>query len=714
MNTLQDLGSWGSNLLGQAQTQLGPTASAAADFAQRGSHIVRSGAKAVRTSIKENLTTHFGAAHTFEEPGGGGAWTVNEVGQIAEGAFGAVVKVTDPKTGKAYALKKIVCQEGVQVASSYEAALQEAKILRRLPPHPNIVQCLGYSTSKHPGGVSTVKVLMELCCGGHLLDFMDSKNGNLSPRDVMESFVQIVDGVCHLHSQRPPIQHRDLKVENVLRGVQGSGAWKLCDFGSCSTEVVPPQELPRATLMNIQEDIDKTVTMLYRPPEMADVQLNFQKGYTISEQCDVWMLGCILYTLAFYRHPFQDNATVLSISNAKYFIPDDHPMAKSKKLCGLIHWLLAAHPSDRPSSPQLAEVLRNFARTSHESLMEMMPQAVRDKIQRIQVLFAKRGNDSDLVIPSDTADAKQKLSPQKQLPRAQRSEPKREQAASPGALGQNGSDGFDLRFALAPETSSEAPLPSRKSAPAALAAAAAVGASNDLLSFASPGNVAATGSTSKPPPAAPAATNLGLDDLLGLDGAPGPASLSRAQTVPSMAAAGATEGAAAGEDWCDFTSFTSAPAPLPAQSPSLLGMNGQPGMQTGHAAPVAAGGQLGGFEDFADFTSAPPLPAAQPMPPAVASMATGVASPMGGSQPRLSASMAGDNSLFQAAATSDLPKKVVSAPAVAFMPSAASTQQVATPCGQAARTANPVGGSTGTAATDLSAMLSQQMDLLDL
>lgn len=37
----------------------------------------------------------------------------------------------------------------------------------------------------------------------------------------------------------------------------------------------------------------------------------------------------------------------MAITNAKYFIPKDHPMARSVKLCGLVHWLLSADPRDR-------------------------------------------------------------------------------------------------------------------------------------------------------------------------------------------------------------------------------------------------------------------------------------------------------------------------------------------------------------------------------
>ena len=38
-----------------------------------------------------------------------------------------------------------------------------------------------------------------------------------------------------MHSQNPPIAHRDIKIENVL---YSNGKYKLCDFGSCSTSIV--------------------------------------------------------------------------------------------------------------------------------------------------------------------------------------------------------------------------------------------------------------------------------------------------------------------------------------------------------------------------------------------------------------------------------------------------------------------------------------------
>lgn len=528
-----------------------------------------------------------------------------------------------------YALKKIACSEGVHVAMSLEDARREAKLLLSLPPHPNIIRCFAYSAE-----VSIVKLLLELCPGGHLLGYMDRKDGRLSPNEILRPFCQVTSAVCHLHSLNPPIQHRDLKAENVLQ--DQSGEWKLCDFGSCSTERLPATQIPRKRLWELQEEIDKTVTMLYRPPEMADISMNVQHGYEISEQVDLWMLGCILYTLAFYRHPFQDNASVMAISNAKYFIPQDHPMARSEKICGVIHWLLSANPKDRPSAPQLLDVMCGIGKLPFEELHAQMPPAVQEKIQRLRSLFKARGRE-----PADAMDAQNGSvgSPDRRAqPKSTRtavapprdSRPTSSDEAQPIAGGSSSArtpaphdtvaSGFDINFAMAPDAS---PVVERRrgrpaTAPTTPAVPFAPTIQEDLLSFTS-AEIPSHGIVTAPSPQD--------TDLLGtstsqscagpprnVSGPPVPASLqqdafpSRTTPIPStnaptvdlMGFGNATSFPpvqtqtsvvpqnASGSFWSDFADFAS---PAPAT----------PGFHTESSV---------GFADFGEFASPAPAPRA--------------------------------------------------------------------------------------------------------
>lgn len=69
------------------------------------------------------------------------------------------------------------------------------------------------------------------------------------------------------------------------------------------------------------------------------------------------MLGCVLYTLAFYRHPFVD-CQKLGIVNARFFVPAKHQF--SQKLVDLIRHMLTPDPAYRPSIFELQEILKNW------------------------------------------------------------------------------------------------------------------------------------------------------------------------------------------------------------------------------------------------------------------------------------------------------------------------------------------------------------------
>jgi AP2-associated kinase len=116
-----------------------------------------------------------------------------------------------------------------------------------------------------------------------------------------------------MHCQSPPIAHRDRKAEIVLMGADG--VWKLCDFGSTSTN---HKRFERPEEMGIEEDIiRKHTTPAYRAPEMWDLY----RRELISEKVDIWALGCLLYRMAYLKSAF-DGKSKLQILNGNHRIPE--------------------------------------------------------------------------------------------------------------------------------------------------------------------------------------------------------------------------------------------------------------------------------------------------------------------------------------------------------------------------------------------------------
>jgi serine/threonine protein kinase len=131
-----------------------------------------------------------------------------------------------------------------------------------------------------------------------------------------------------LHAWDPPIAHRDLKLENFL--LAQNGVYKLCDFGSC---VDGPQSVKTKAERAIQsEHVDKRTTAMYRSPELADVEGTAMFGSgELTEAVDMWALGCVLYTMAFFKPPFPPEG----LRTERYTIPKESPYSAN------LHQLIA-------------------------------------------------------------------------------------------------------------------------------------------------------------------------------------------------------------------------------------------------------------------------------------------------------------------------------------------------------------------------------------
>ncbi|KAH8354556.1 hypothetical protein KR084_011691 [Drosophila pseudotakahashii] len=275
---------------------------------------------------------------------------------IAEGGYAFVYVAQDVQTGTEYALKRLLGAD----QQSCTAIINEIGIHKQLSGHGNIVEFVGSSyTAPSAQQGAQYLLLTELCKGGSLVDCFKANNAAIDPPLVLRIFYQMAQGVACLHSQSPPIAHRDIKIENFLIG--NDKQIKLCDFGSSTNEELSPTFEWSANQRNMLEDQLNTVTTpMYRAPEMLDTWSN----NTIGPKADIWALSCILYFLCYRRHPYEDGGK-LRIINANYILPPD-PQYQCFR--DIIRGCFKVNPSDRLDISMVLERLAAIAETNNWSL----------------------------------------------------------------------------------------------------------------------------------------------------------------------------------------------------------------------------------------------------------------------------------------------------------------------------------------------------------
>uniref|UniRef100_A0A0D6RA20 non-specific serine/threonine protein kinase n=1 Tax=Araucaria cunninghamii TaxID=56994 RepID=A0A0D6RA20_ARACU len=267
-----------------------------------------------------------------------GAMKVQVRSVIAEGGFSCVYVARDPaQAGKQFALKHIICNDG----ESLDLVKKEVAVMRSLRGHPNVVN-LHAQTVYDLGRTKECFLLLEFCEKA-LVNVLDNRGAAFfDEKQILLIFRDVCNAVYAMHCQSPPIAHRDLKAENVLMG--SDGVWKLCDFGSTSTN---HKRFERPEEMGIEEDIiRKHTTPAYRAPEMWDLY----RRELISEKVDIWALGCLLYRIAYLKSAF-DGESKLQILNGNYRIPEMPRYSSS--LTELIKDMLTAGPEERPDIMQI-------------------------------------------------------------------------------------------------------------------------------------------------------------------------------------------------------------------------------------------------------------------------------------------------------------------------------------------------------------------------
>ncbi|OQY24816.1 MAG: hypothetical protein B6I35_00730 [Anaerolineaceae bacterium 4572_32.2] len=193
---------------------------------------------------------------------------------LGQGGFGAVYRAWDTRLSRPCALKE-------NLDASPDAARQfekEAAILANLH-HPNMPRVTDHFSIPGQGQY----LVMDFVEGQDLQETLDQR-GPLPEAEALPWIVQICDALEYLHSQIPPIIHRDVKPANIK--ITSQGRPMLVDFGIA--KIYDP--ILRTTAGA------RAVTPGYSPPEQ------YGRGHT-DNRSDIYALGATLYALLTGQEP---------------------------------------------------------------------------------------------------------------------------------------------------------------------------------------------------------------------------------------------------------------------------------------------------------------------------------------------------------------------------------------------------------------------------
>ena len=248
--------------------------------------------------------------------------------EIGQGTYGFVYKATKKNDKKDYAIKQIPIRN---VPENYkEQFKKEAEILSQIESKYVVKYYESFEED------NKLYIVMEYCPKGDLNDFIENekkKKKKLNEDLILKLFIKITLGLADLHKKK--ILHRDLKTLNIF-------LTKDLD--------IRVGDLGVAKILNDTYYARTYIgTPYYLSPEICQ-----DKPY--NEKSDVWALGCILYELCTYSHPFTADRQSVLIN--KIIKENPKPITGySKELRELVQKIFN---KDFRRRPNCYDILNNF------------------------------------------------------------------------------------------------------------------------------------------------------------------------------------------------------------------------------------------------------------------------------------------------------------------------------------------------------------------
>lgn len=235
--------------------------------------------------------------------------TLQVTKQLAFGGLSAIYQAQWNKLDTVVVKEAVIPQNADEESKTRaeERIQREAQFLMRLK-HDHIAKVLDHfiEEGRH-------YLLLEYVHGQDLRQYV-KQNGPQNEEKVLEWSVQIADIIAYLHSQDPPIIHRDLTPDNLV--LRNDGGVTLIDFGAANEFIG-----------------QATGTLVGKQAYMAPEQL---RGKAVT-QSDLYSLGCTIFYLLIGRDP-----TPLSTSRPRTALP-----AVSEELDAIVAKLTEFEPEDR-------------------------------------------------------------------------------------------------------------------------------------------------------------------------------------------------------------------------------------------------------------------------------------------------------------------------------------------------------------------------------
>ncbi|KAM7472323.1 hypothetical protein LguiA_010506 [Lonicera macranthoides] len=199
----------------------------------------------------------------------------NEI--LGKGAFKTVYRAFDRLDGIEVAWNRVKIDDVLQSPEDLEKLYTEVHLLRSLK-HENIMK---FFESWIDEKKKTVNMITELFTSGSLRQYRN-KHKSVDMKAIKNWARQILRGLDYLHSQNPPVIHRDLKCDNIF--VNGNhGEVKIGDLGL-------------ATVM--QQPTAKSVigTPEFMAPELYEENYN--------ELVDIYSFGMCMLEMVTFEYPY--------------------------------------------------------------------------------------------------------------------------------------------------------------------------------------------------------------------------------------------------------------------------------------------------------------------------------------------------------------------------------------------------------------------------